>query len=110
MAAQYAPDRWWAAVGSGRTQPVTCGLRSAGLYKSERRKSGRPETHSHEIGEALRIFEPRLESINVSFQPSSSGDSKIHFRIDANLKIEPAPEPITFDTTVQLGSGQYVVK
>ena len=63
-----------------------------------------------DIEEALRIFEPRLESVNVSFQPSSSGDSRIHFRIDANLKIEPAPEPITFDTTIQIGSGQYVVK
>ena len=63
-----------------------------------------------EIEDAVRIFEPRLESVNVSFQPSSSNDGKIHFRIDANLKIEPAPEPITFDTTVQMGSGQYVVK
>jgi len=65
---------------------------------------------TQDIEEALRIFEPRLESVNVSFQPSASGDGKIHFRIDANLKIEPAPEPITFDTTVQIGSGQYLVK
>jgi len=34
----------------------------------------------------------------------------VHFRIDALLRLDPAPEPVTFDTVLQLGTQQYVVK
>lgn len=62
------------------------------------------------IHEAIRIFEPRLQDVVVTLQTSHSSDRLMHFRIDARLKVEPAPEPIAFDTVLQLVSGQYVVK
>lgn len=34
----------------------------------------------------------------------------LRFRIDARLRVEPAPEPVTFDTVLQLHSGEYLVK
>lgn len=63
-----------------------------------------------EIEETVRRFEQRLESVIVTIEPVSSVERILRFRIDARLKIDPAPEPITFDTVLQLGSGQYVVQ
>jgi type VI secretion system protein ImpF len=63
-----------------------------------------------EIEDTLRFFEPRLESVQVTFQSSHSTERLMHFRIDAHLRVDPEPEPITFDTVVQIGSGQYVVR
>jgi len=51
-----------------------------------------------EIEEAVRRFEQRLEGVVVSIEPVR------------RLKIDPAPEPITFDTVLQLGSGEYQVR
>ncbi|PWT92717.1 MAG: type VI secretion system baseplate subunit TssE [Blastocatellia bacterium] len=64
----------------------------------------------HEIEQAVRRFEQRLEGVQVSIEPVLSTERIIHFRIDARLKVDPAPEPITFDTVLQLGSGQYQVR
>lgn len=62
------------------------------------------------IHEAIRVFEPRLQDVNVTLQASHSSDRLMHFRINARLKVDPAPEPIAFDTVLQLISGQYRIK
>jgi type VI secretion system protein ImpF len=62
------------------------------------------------IEETIRLFEPRLGSVVVTFQPSDSTERVMRFRINAHLQIDPEPEPITFDTMVQIGRGQYVVR
>lgn len=59
---------------------------------------------------ALNTFEPRLEDVRVTVEPIQQGERVIHFRIDARLKVEPAPEPITFDTIMRPGSGECVVR
>jgi|ERR1700752_275085 len=63
-----------------------------------------------QIEDVIELFEPRLESVVVVFQESYSSERLMHFRINAHLKIDPEPEPITFDTVVQVGSGNYVVR
>lgn|SRR5215216_408890 len=63
-----------------------------------------------DIEEAIRLFEPRLQDIVVTLQPSNASERLMHFRIDGRLNVEPAPEPISFDTVLQLVSGQYVIK
>jgi type VI secretion system protein ImpF len=63
-----------------------------------------------EIEDAIRIFEPRLENVVVTLEPTRNTERAMRFRIDAHLKIEPAPEPVMFDTVLQLGSGHYVVQ
>lgn len=62
-----------------------------------------------EIEETVRRFEQRLENVIVSVEPVRSTDRLLRFRIDARLRVDPAPEPITFDTVLQLGSGHYTV-
>jgi type VI secretion system protein ImpF len=63
-----------------------------------------------EIEDTIRRFEPRLENVVVSFETGRPTERVLRFRIDARLKVDPAPEPITFDTVLQLGSGQYLVR
>ena len=63
-----------------------------------------------QLEEAIRFFEPRLEGVVVSFQPGQSSDRLMHFRISARLRVDPEPEPISFDTVVQTGSGQFILR
>lgn len=63
-----------------------------------------------EVEEAIRRFEQRLENVVVSIEPVRSTERILRFRIDAHLKIDPVPEPITFDTVLQLGNGEYMVR
>lgn len=63
-----------------------------------------------EIEDAVRRFEQRLEGVVVAIEPVRATERTLRFRIDARLKIDPAPEPITFDTVLQLGSGEYQVR
>jgi type VI secretion system protein ImpF len=56
------------------------------------------------------MFEPRLEDIRVSILQMGDLHRSLHFRIEARLKVEPAPEPVTFDAMLQLGSGEYLVR
>ena len=71
-------------------------------------------SEQHRLGRALeaaiQTFEPRLEDVNVTILPPGDLQRSLHFRIDARLRIEPAPEPVTFDAMLQLSSGQYLVK
>ena len=59
---------------------------------------------------AIAIFEPRLKDVTVTVEPVRDGQLVMRFRIDARLRVEPAPEPITFDTRLELGKGQYVIQ
>ncbi|MGC2236682.1 MAG: type VI secretion system baseplate subunit TssE [Pyrinomonadaceae bacterium] len=59
---------------------------------------------------AIKTFEPRFLNAKVSLEPVSNIDRLLKFRIEAQLNIEPSPEPIAFDTILQLGSGDFQVK
>ncbi len=58
----------------------------------------------------ISIFEPRLEDIVVTIEPLRQTERALRVRIDGQLKIDPAPEPVTFDTVLQFGSGYYTVR
>lgn len=62
------------------------------------------------IETAVTLFEPRLEDVNITLLPLGDLQRSLHFRIDARLRVEPAPEPVTFDAMLQLSSGQYLVR
>lgn len=54
-----------------------------------------------EIERSIRQFEPRLVHVSVSLvQSEDELDTTLHFRIEALLHADPAPEPISFDTVV----------
>ncbi len=61
------------------------------------------------IETALRIFEPRFMNLNVTLEELNSLERGVRFRIEATLRIEPTPEPVVFDTVLQMGSGGFEV-
>jgi type VI secretion system protein ImpF len=62
------------------------------------------------IETCLRNYEPRLMDIRVSLQSSDTVDRRLRFHIEGNMKLDPAPEEIAFDTVLELTSGEYKVK
>ncbi|MBV9504960.1 MAG: type VI secretion system baseplate subunit TssE [Acidobacteriia bacterium] len=68
------------------------------------------------IETTIRKFEPRLEKVSVALvnakgepRDPSDTDSALHFRVDALLRIDPAPEPVSFETLLQPDIGHFVV-
>jgi len=59
---------------------------------------------------AIRDFEPRFTNLKVTLEPINNIDRMFKFRIEASLDIEPTPEPVTFDTVLQMGSGSFAVQ
>jgi type VI secretion system protein ImpF len=58
----------------------------------------------------IGIFEPRLKGVKVTLEPLRGTERALRFRVDARLQVEPTPEPVTFDTVLQLHSGEYKVR
>ncbi len=59
---------------------------------------------------AIKNFEPRFLDVKIKLEPINNIDRTLHFRIEAFLNVEPSPEPIVFDTVLQLGNGDFAVK
>ncbi len=64
------------------------------------------------LEEAITNFEPRLFDVRITFNPFEQDEtrSSLHYRVDAMLRIDPAPEPVVFDTVLQLGNRAFAVK
>jgi type VI secretion system protein ImpF len=58
----------------------------------------------------LRNYEPRLMDVRVTLEGSDTVDRRLRFHIEGNMKLDPAPEEISFDTVLELTSGEYKVK
>jgi type VI secretion system protein ImpF len=63
------------------------------------------------IHETVARFEPRITRLNViPLESSAATRHVLRFQIEGWLEMDPAPERITFDTVLQLSSGQCQVK
>lgn len=63
------------------------------------------------IESVVKQYETRLRKLTVKLTDSpNSIDRTIRFHIDAVLQAEPAPEPISFDSTLRLANGLFEVK
>ncbi|HWB83585.1 MAG TPA: type VI secretion system baseplate subunit TssE [Bryobacteraceae bacterium] len=63
------------------------------------------------IEQTLVTFEPRIQRIKVIALEAAPGSQHVlRFQIEGLLQMDPAPEHISFDTTLQLSSGEYDVK
>ena len=63
------------------------------------------------VESTIATFEPRLKRIKVT--PLEAPRGTVHvlrFQIEGMLMMDPEPEHISFDTVLQLASGQYDVK
>jgi type VI secretion system protein ImpF len=62
------------------------------------------------IENAVAAFEPRLAGVRVSLQPVNHQSQVMRFQIEGMFRVDPAPERVTFDTTLELTSGEYEVR
>ncbi len=63
------------------------------------------------LEDVISMFEPRLARVRVtSYERLSKKKSSLLFHVDAVLMIEPHPEPISFDTVLEIAKGSYSVK
>jgi type VI secretion system protein ImpF len=59
---------------------------------------------------AIAIFEPRLKRAKVRMEPVEGSYRMLKFVIEGLLCMDPAPEPVRFDTVLELGKGEYEIK
>lgn len=60
---------------------------------------------------AIKTFEPRMANVRiVPLEVTSVGLRALRIRIEALLLMDPAPELISFDTTLQLTTGDFRIK
>ena len=59
----------------------------------------------------VKAFEPRLANIRVvPLEDAIPGTRTLRFRIEGLLIMDPAPEHVSFDTVLELTSGEYEVR
>lgn len=62
------------------------------------------------VEQAISLFEPRLTRVRVTLEPPREHDQAMRFRIEALLRVDPAPEPVTFDASLQIDTQAYAVR
>jgi type VI secretion system protein ImpF len=59
-----------------------------------------------QIVSTINLFEPRLSNVRlVIIETEDPGKKDVRLRIDAMLRLDPVPEPISFDSVIELKSG-----
>ena len=61
------------------------------------------------VQECITNFEPRLQNTTVTIADGDLKKRQLRFHIEGQIRLDPAPEEILFDTVLDLTSGEYVV-
>jgi type VI secretion system protein ImpF len=48
--------------------------------------------------------------VRVTLEKSDTAERRLRFHIEGSMKLDPAPEEVSFDTVLELSSGEYKVK
>ncbi|MCC6535898.1 MAG: GPW/gp25 family protein, partial [Bryobacterales bacterium] len=64
------------------------------------------------VQRTIQEHEPRLTNITVTMPKDHDvkGSLQMRFQVAALLLMDPAPEPVAYDTLLELSSGEYQVK
>jgi type VI secretion system protein ImpF len=64
-----------------------------------------------EVERTVALFEPRLKAVRVTLMEEPGPNNRtMHFQIEGLLQMDPAPEQVSFDTILQLTSGEYQIR
>ncbi|WP_421988698.1 type VI secretion system baseplate subunit TssE [Roseococcus sp.] len=70
----------------------------------------RREALALEVERIIRRFEPRLLSVRVRLRETGNDlDRTLRLKVDAVLRTDPIPEPISFETVIEAVSHEVVV-
>ena len=59
-----------------------------------------------QVVSTIKLFEPRLANVRiVPMEGADSGIQQVRLRIEALLLMDPSPEPVSFDTVIEMKSG-----
>jgi type VI secretion system protein ImpF len=59
-----------------------------------------------QILDTIKLFEPRLANVRlVMVETPDAAKKDVRLRIEAMLRMDPVPEPVSFDTVIELKSG-----
>jgi type VI secretion system protein ImpF len=100
---------WPEAYGELGLSPIGWGIAdfSAGAFNERRRR----DALRAEVEATIRRFDPRLDNVRVTLIDNREQlDPTLHLRIDALLLVEPAPEPIAFDTLIDAATAEVEVR
>ncbi len=61
------------------------------------------------VVDCILRYEPRLTDVHVVIGDGDQGRRRLRFHVEAQMLLDPAPEPISFDTVLDLTSGEYTV-
>ena len=66
------------------------------------------------VGYAVIVVAPLSQQsgsgVRVTLENVEEKERSVRFRIEAQLRVEPSPEPVVFDTMLQVGSGEVRVQ
>lgn len=63
------------------------------------------------IKNTVDLFEPRLAGVRLSvLESNAQGTRSVRFRLEGLLRMDPAPEHVSFDTVLQLTTGDFQVR
>jgi len=72
--------------------------------------SGEREKFRASVEAQLRRFEPRLQGMRIALLDNSDSlDRTLRFRIDALMRVEPEPEPVSFDSILESAVRRFSV-
>jgi type VI secretion system protein ImpF len=100
---------WPQAYEELAVSPVGYGIAdfTAGAFNDPRRR----DELRLEVEQAILRFEPRLDNVRVFLIDAKNPlEATLHLRIEAMLRVEPAPEPIAFDTLVDAATAEVRVR
>jgi type VI secretion system protein ImpF len=105
--------RRWRSWPAGYTQlaesPVGYGISdfAAGAFNDPAQR----DRLRFQIERTIQRFEPRLAQVRVVLLDAENTlDATLRLRIEGLLRVEPAPEPIAFDTLVDAATAEVQVK
>jgi type VI secretion system protein ImpF len=100
---------WPRGFGELACSPVGWGIAdfSAGAFNDRNRREGLRA----EVEATIRRFDPRLANVRVALVDRVEQlEPVLRLRIDALLRVDPAPEPIAFDTLIDATTADIVVR
>jgi len=62
------------------------------------------------LEEAIERYEPLLKDVVVVVERGREFERSLHFRISANLQVDPVPEPVTFDTMLRPWNAEFEIQ